>query len=88
MAKAATVRASMHLQKKENVSQILKRLGMNHSEAINVFYSLIEEYQGLPFEVRLPDGDTALKFKPRPEVMKHVDESIHKNRHLGELLAK
>lgn len=88
MAKTATVRASMHPQKKEKVSQILKRLGMNHSEAINVFYSLIEEYQGLPFEVRLPVSETALRFKPRPEVMKHLDESIKKNRRLGELLAK
>jgi addiction module RelB/DinJ family antitoxin len=88
MAKTATVRASMHPQKKENVSKILKRLGLNHSKAINVFYSLIEEYNGLPFEVRLPSSDTPLKFKPRPEVMKHLDESIKKNRHLGELLAK
>ena len=88
MSKTATVRASMHPQKKANVSQILKRLGMNHSEAINVFYSLIEEYQGLPFEVRLPGNGTALKFKLRPEIMKHLDESIKKNRHLGELLAK
>ena len=88
MAKTATVRASMHPQKKENVSQILKRLGMNHSEAINVFYSLIEEYKGLPFEVRLPGSGTALKLKPRPEVMEHLEESIKKNRHLGELLAK
>jgi hypothetical protein len=53
-----------------------------------MIYSLIEEYQGLLFEVRLPGSNKALKFKPRPEVMKHLDESINKNRHLGELLAK
>ncbi|MFQ5639553.1 MAG: type II toxin-antitoxin system RelB/DinJ family antitoxin [bacterium] len=80
MGKTATVRALMEPQKKEKVSKILKRLGMNHSEAINVFYSLIEEYQGLPFDVRVPS--------PRPEVMKHLDDSIEKNRRLGELLAK
>jgi len=70
MAKTATVRASMSPQKKENVTKILKRLGMNHSEAINVFYGLIEEYEGLPFDVNLPDGETVKKFNPRPEVMK------------------
>ncbi len=80
MAKKATVRASMELQKKENVSKILKRLGMTHSEAINIFYSLIEEYEGLPFDVRIP--------KPRKQVMKHLSDSIEKNRRLGELLAK
>jgi len=88
MAKTTTVRASMDSQKKENVSKILRRLGMNHSEAINVFYSLIEEYKGLPFEVRLPGNDTVMEHKPRPIVMKHLDDSMKKNRRLGELLAK
>jgi len=80
MTKTTTVRALIEPQKKERVSKILKRLGMNHSEAINVFYSLIEEYKGLPFDVRVPS--------PRPEVMKHLNDSIEKNRRLGELLAK
>ena len=80
MARSTTVRALMEPHKKENVSKILKRLGMNHSEAINVFYSLIEEYKGLPFDIRVP--------RPRKEVMKHLNASIEKNRRLGELLAK
>ena len=88
MAKTATVRVSMSQPKKENVSKILKRLGMNHSDAINVFYSLIEEYKELPFEVRLPGSETKLKFKPRSEIMKNLDESKKKNRRSGELLAK
>ncbi len=80
MAKTATVRAMIDPQKKENVSNILKRLGINHSEAINIFYSLIEEYKGLPFNIRIPE--------PHPEVMKRLDDSIEKNRRLGELLVK
>ena len=68
MAKSATARALMEPHKKENVSKILKRLGMNHSEAINVFYSLIEECQGLPFDIRVP--------VPRQEVMRHLNASI------------
>ena len=80
MAKSATVRALMEPDKKENVSKILKRLGMNHSDAINIFYSLIEEYEGLPFDIRVP--------RPRQEVMMHLNASIEKNRRLGELLAK
>lgn len=80
MAKTVTVRALMEPEKKENVAKILKRLGINHSEAINIFYSLIEEYKGLPFDVRIPEA--------RPEVTQHLNDSIEKNRHLGELLAK
>ncbi len=80
MAKTTTVRAMMEVKKKDNVSRILKKLGMNHSEAINIFYSLIEEYEGLPFDLRIPN--------PRSEVMKHLNNSIKKNRRLGELLAK
>lgn len=88
MAKVATVRALMEPKKKENVDKILKRLGINHSEAINIFYSLIEEYKGLPFNVRLPENIEKSGKKIRPEVMKHLNESIEKNRRLGELLAK
>ncbi len=80
MAKTTTVRALIEPEKKEKVAQILKRLGINHSEAINIFYSLIEEYRGLPFNVRIP--------KPRSEVIKNLNDSIEKNRRLGELLAK
>ena len=80
MAKTTSVRALMEVKKKENVARILKKLGMNHSEAINIFYSLIEEYEGLPFDLRIPN--------PRSEVMKHLNDSIKKNRRLGELLAK
>lgn len=61
---------------------------MSHSEAIDVFDSSIEEYQGLPFEGRLPGSGTALKLKPGPEVTEHQDASIAKNRRLGKVLAK
>jgi len=80
MSKKVTISVSMDPKKKQNVSKILKRLGMNHSDAINVFYSLIEEHKGLPFDLRIPNA--------RPEVIKHLNKSIEKNRRLGELLAK
>ncbi len=52
------------------------------------FSCLIEEYKGQPFEVRLPGNETVIEHKPRPIVMKHLDDSIKKNRRLGELLTK
>jgi DNA-damage-inducible protein J len=38
--------------------QILSELGMNFSEAVNIFTSLIVAKQGLPFDVSLPNEET------------------------------
>ena len=90
MARTTTVRALMDPGKKERVSKILKRMGINHSEAINILYSLIEEYEGFPFELKLPDAKPGnSRSDPiRPEVISHIKDSLKKNRRLGELLAK
>jgi addiction module RelB/DinJ family antitoxin len=84
--RTTTVRALIDSKKKENVAKILRRMGINHSEAINIFYSLIEEYKGFPFELKLPDENIKSDFDP--EVIVHLKESIKKNYHLGELLAR
>jgi DNA-damage-inducible protein J len=90
MSRTATVRALMDPDKKESVAKILNRLGITHSEAINIFYSLIKEYRGFPFDLKLPGTeenktDTA---NISPEVLSHLKQSIRKNHKLGELLAK
>lgn len=87
MSRTVTVRAMIDPQKKERVSKILSRLGINHSEAINIFYSLIEEHKGLPFELKLPGKDSRNK-NINPEVLQHLKESVKKNHRLGELLSK
>lgn len=84
--KTTTVRALIDPKRKENVSKILGRMGINHSEAINIFYSLIEEYKGFPFELKLPERSHESDFNP--EVIAHLKTSIRKNYRLGELLAK
>ena len=38
--------------------QILSQLGMNFSDAVNIFTSLIVANQGLPFDVALPNEET------------------------------
>lgn len=87
MSRTVTVRAMIDPKKKERVSKILSRLGINHSEAINIYYSLIEEYKGLPFEIKLPEKESKNK-NINPELIQHLKESVMKNRKLGELLAK
>ena len=84
MSKTVTVRAMIDPKKKERVAKILSRLGINHSEAINIYYSLIEEYKGLPFNIKLPEKELNID----QEMIAHLKESIKKNHHLGELLAK
>jgi len=90
MSRTATVRALMDPKKKESVTQILNRMGITHSEAINIFYSLIEEYRGFPFDLKLPEinGAKDISEKIRPEILAHLKSSIRQNRRLGELLAK
>ena len=84
--RTTTVRALIDPQRKENVSKILRRMGINHSEAINIFYSLIEEYKGFPFELKLPEN--LRESDLNPDLIAHLKTSIKKNYQLGELLAK
>ncbi len=87
MSKTVTVRAMIDPKKKERVSKILSRLGINHSEAINIFYSFLDSSPGLPFNVQLPSKGTP-NNNIRPEVLSSLKESVKKNHRLGELLAK
>lgn len=87
MSRTVTVRAMIDPEKKEKVSKILSRLGINHSEAINIFYSLIEEYQGIPFTIKLPPKEK-IDSNVSPEVLSLLKESVKKNHKLGELLAQ
>ncbi|MEA3285953.1 MAG: hypothetical protein U9Q77_01070 [Candidatus Marinimicrobia bacterium] len=90
MIKTTTVRAMMDPKKKEKVNGILGRLGLNHSEAINIYYSLIEEHEGLPFPIALPGGDIENETTTdiRPDVLKQLKLSVKKNYRLGQLLAQ
>jgi addiction module RelB/DinJ family antitoxin len=84
--RTTTVRALIDPKRKENVSKILSRMGLNHSDAINIFYSLIEEYKGFPFDLKLPEPSEANEVSS--EMIQHLKFSIKKNYKLGELLAK
>jgi len=75
--KTVMVRAMIDPKKKERVSKILSRLGINHSEAINIYYSLIEEYKGLPFNIKLPEKDSASENISQ-ELITHLKDSIKK----------
>lgn len=58
MAKTAFIRARIEPELKEHVEKILEQLSITQSDAIKMFYKQIELYNGLPFEIKLPNAET------------------------------
>ena len=67
MAKTAMIRARTEPNLKEEVENILKKLGMTSTEAINLFYRQVKLRKGLPFVVKLPNKATLDTFKKNDE---------------------
>lgn len=55
------VQTSLRIEEKSlsEAKVILNSLGMNFTEAVNVFTSMIVQTRGLPFEVKIPNKETA-----------------------------
>ena len=58
MAKEATARARMDADLKEEAESILAECGLNATQGINLFYRQIVLNRGLPFDVRIPNGES------------------------------
>ena len=67
MAKTAMIRARTEPSLKEEVENILEKLGMSSTEAINMFYRQGKLRKGLPFDVRIPNKVTTDTFKKTDE---------------------
>lgn len=52
------VRARLEPDLKEQAEAIFKRLGINATQAITMFYKQVEMREGLPFEVVVPNAET------------------------------
>ena len=63
MSKTATVRARIEPELKADVETLLHRLGLNATEAINLFYNQIRLRRGLPFQVEVPNETTRRTFE-------------------------
>ena len=85
MAKTAFIRARIEPELKEHVEKILEQLGITQTEAIKMFYKQIELYNGLPFDVKIPnvetkkaitesfEGKNQEKFNSADELFKDLD---------------
>lgn len=52
---------------------ILASLGMNFTEAVNVFTNMVVQNKGLPFEVKIPNDETAKVIREARQG-KHVED--------------
>jgi DNA-damage-inducible protein J len=61
----AKVQTSLRIDEESLIEAktILNSLGMNFTEAVNVFTSMIVQNKGLPFEVKIPNSETAKVIK-------------------------
>ena len=57
----ATITARVNAESKNKVEIVLKKLGLTHSSAINLFYNQILLHDGLPFELKIPESVTNSK---------------------------
>lgn len=59
MAKTEMIRARVEPELKHQAEALLRELGMSATEAITLFYRQVTIHRGLPFEVKIPNADTA-----------------------------
>lgn len=59
------VQTSLRLdeEKFKQAKEILSELGLNFTEAVNIFTSMVIANKGLPFEVKLPNDETIQTMK-------------------------
>ena len=63
MAKTAMIRAKIDPTLKEEVEDILDKLGLSTTEAVNLFLHQIKLRKGIPFDIRIPNKITLKTFK-------------------------
>jgi DNA-damage-inducible protein J len=63
MPKTAMIHARIEKELKAEVEDILKKLGLSTTEAINTFFSQVKLRKGLPFPVEIPNETTLKTFQ-------------------------
>ena len=63
MSKTAMVRARIEPALKEHAEKVFHRIGLNATQAINIFYKQVALRDGLPFDVVIPNTTTLRTFE-------------------------
>ena len=87
MAKTSSMHIRVEPNVKEEAEKILNNLGMNSTEAINIFLRQVILNSGIPFEVKLPQFSNELleAIKEAEEIEKHP-ENYKKYHSVDELM--
>lgn len=86
MAKTAMINARIEPALKKEVEGILRRLGLNTTQAVSLFFRHVKNYRGLPFEIKLPNTATrraieearkgkVRRFQSADELAKELEDS-------------
>lgn len=90
MPKTATITTRVDPELKNNAEHVFQQLGMNTTQAINMFLKQVELRQGLPFDVQVPQTLPVSKqrlaglHKNSMEISKDFDEPLTDDFWLGE----
>lgn len=85
MSRTTMIHARLPIDLKEDVTKILKKIGLSATEAITLFYSQVRLHKGIPFPVKIPNKTTlkamrdadegkTIDFNSFDEMMKYLDE--------------
>ncbi|MEZ5451776.1 MAG: type II toxin-antitoxin system RelB/DinJ family antitoxin [Thiothrix sp.] len=78
----AKVQTSLRIEEESlnEAKEILAQLGMNFSEAVNIFTNLIVQHKGLPFSVTLPSASDphtpAKQLQVAEDIMNRYDNTL------------
>ena len=61
------IHARLPIDLKEDVTAILKKIGLSATEAITLFYSQVRLHKGIPFAVKIPNKTTLKAMKEADE---------------------
>ena len=68
MSLNATVKARVDESVKIEVAKILQELGLNTSQAINIFLKRVVSERGIPFELKIPNETTMKAMQEAKEM--------------------
>jgi len=85
MARTAMVQARIEPELKSSVEEILNSLGMNTTDAINIFFKQVQHTNGIPFDIRIPNKATR---KAIAEARKGNGKKFHSTKALFAELGK
>ena len=63
MPKTAMIRARTEPELKKQAERVFHAIGLNQTDAINLFYRQVVLQHGLPFAVKIPNAETRKAIK-------------------------